>query len=96
MGASKLRTFFKVTFPMLIPGFASSFLLLFVEASADLANPLVIGGDLSVERLQLAYRSGIFPWFNEDEPILWWSPPERMVVVPSMYKVSKSQSYAGT
>ena len=48
MGASKLRTFFKVTFPMLIPGFASSFLLLFVEASADLANPLVIGGDFTV------------------------------------------------
>ena len=48
MGASKLRTFFKITFPMLIPGFASSFLLLFVEASADLANPLVIGGDFTV------------------------------------------------
>jgi iron(III) transport system permease protein len=43
LGASKLKTFFKVTLPMLIPGFASSFLLLFVEASADLANPLVIG-----------------------------------------------------
>lgn len=51
---------------------------------------LAIGGDLSVERLLLAYRSGIFPWFNEDEPILWWSPSERMVVVPQLYKVSKS------
>ncbi|WNM19386.1 leucyl/phenylalanyl-tRNA--protein transferase [Flavobacterium capsici] len=51
---------------------------------------LAIGGDLSVERLLLAYRSGIFPWFDPDEPILWWSPPERMVVVPSLYKVSKS------
>ena len=48
LGASKLRTFFTVTIPMLIPGFASSFLLLFVEASADLANPLVIGGDYTV------------------------------------------------
>lgn len=48
LGASKLRTFFRVTVPMLIPGFASSFLLLFVEASADLANPLVIGGDYTV------------------------------------------------
>jgi iron(III) transport system permease protein len=48
LGASKLKTFFKVTLPMLIPGFASSFLLLFVEASADLANPLVIGGDYTV------------------------------------------------
>jgi len=48
LGASKLKTFYKVTLPMLIPGFASSFLLLFVEASADLANPLVIGGDYTV------------------------------------------------
>jgi iron(III) transport system permease protein len=48
LGASKLKTFFKVTLPMLIPGFASSFLLLFVEASADLANPLVICGDYTV------------------------------------------------
>ena len=51
---------------------------------------LAIGGDLSTERLLLAYRNGIFPWFNEDEPILWWSPPERMVVVSQLYKVSKS------
>jgi leucyl/phenylalanyl-tRNA--protein transferase len=51
---------------------------------------LAVGGDLSVERLLLAYRNGIFPWFNEDEPIFWWSPPNRMVVVPSIYKVSKS------
>jgi leucyl/phenylalanyl-tRNA--protein transferase len=51
---------------------------------------LAIGGDLSVERLLLAYRNGIFPWFNEDEPILWWAPHERMVVAPSIYKVSKS------
>lgn len=51
---------------------------------------LAIGGDLSTERLLLAYRNGIFPWFNEEEPILWWSPPERMVVVPQLYKVSKS------
>ena len=51
---------------------------------------LAIGGDLSIERLLLAYQNGIFPWFNEDEPILWWAPPERMVVAPSIYKVSKS------
>ena len=57
---------------------------------ASIEGVLAIGGDLSVERLMLAYRSGIFPWFNEDEPILWWSPPERMVVAPSIYKVSKS------
>ena len=48
LGSSKFRVFRKVTFPMLIPGIASSFLLLFVEAIADLANPLVIGGDFTV------------------------------------------------
>jgi leucyl/phenylalanyl-tRNA--protein transferase len=57
---------------------------------ASLEGIVAVGGDLSVARLNLAYKSGIFPWFNEDEPILWWSPPERMVVVPSIYKVSKS------
>jgi leucyl/phenylalanyl-tRNA--protein transferase len=51
---------------------------------------LAVGGDLSVERLVLAYKNGIFPWFDADEPILWWSPPERMVVNPHDYKVSKS------
>ena len=57
---------------------------------ASIEGVLAIGGDLSVERLQLAYHNGIFPWYNEDEPILWWSPSERMVVVPSIYKISKS------
>lgn len=57
---------------------------------ASLEGIVAVGGDLSVARLNLAYKCGIFPWFNEDEPILWWSPPERMVVVPSIYKVSKS------
>ncbi len=51
---------------------------------------LAIGGDLSVERLLKAYRSGIFPWYNEDEPILWFSPDPRMVLFPSEIKVSKS------
>jgi leucyl/phenylalanyl-tRNA--protein transferase len=51
---------------------------------------LAVGGDLSIERLQLAYQNGIFPWFDADEPILWWSPSERMVVYPHDYKVSKS------
>lgn len=58
------------------------------EASYE--GVLAIGGDLSIERLLLAYQNGIFPWFNDDEPILWWSPSERMVVVPQMYKASKS------
>lgn len=51
---------------------------------------LAVGGDLSVERLILAYNSGIFPWYNADEPILWWAPSERMVVYPATFKVSKS------
>jgi leucyl/phenylalanyl-tRNA--protein transferase len=51
---------------------------------------LAIGGDLSVKRLWLAYENGIFPWYNENEPILWWSPSERMVVNPNDYKASKS------
>ena len=58
------------------------------EASYE--GVLAIGGDLSVERLLLAYSNGIFPWFNEDDPILWWAPLDRMVVVPQLYKVSKS------
>lgn len=51
---------------------------------------VAIGGDLSLERLLLAYNNGIFPWYNANEPILWWSPPDRMVVYPHDYKVSKS------
>lgn len=58
------------------------------EANYD--GILAVGGDLSVERLLLAYNNGIFPWFDEDDPILWWAPPERMVVSPMDYKVSKS------
>lgn len=51
---------------------------------------LAIGGDLSVNRLILAYRMGIFPWFNEGEPILWWSPNPRYVIFPDKLKVSRS------
>ncbi|MEJ6792820.1 MAG: leucyl/phenylalanyl-tRNA--protein transferase [Lacinutrix sp.] len=51
---------------------------------------LALGGDLSVERLILAYKSGIFPWFNEDEVIIWWSPNPRFVLFPADLKVSKS------
>ena len=43
---------------------------------------LAIGGDLGLERLLLAYRSGIFPWYGEDDPLLWWSPPERALLRP--------------
>jgi leucyl/phenylalanyl-tRNA---protein transferase len=51
---------------------------------------LALGGDLSVERLLFAYKNGVFPWFNEDEPIIWWSPPKRMVVDPKNYKIPKT------
>jgi leucyl/phenylalanyl-tRNA--protein transferase len=51
---------------------------------------LAIGGDLSPERLLLAYKSGIFPWFNDDEPIIWWSPNPRMVLFFDELIVSKS------
>lgn len=58
------------------------------EASEE--GILAIGGDLSVERLLLAYRSGIFPWYDHDQPILWWSPEMRMVLFPKKLKISKS------
>jgi leucyl/phenylalanyl-tRNA--protein transferase len=58
--------------------------------SASPQGILAQGGDLSLERLQLAYRSGIFPWYSEGEPILWWAPPYRMVIVPEFYKAHKS------
>lgn len=51
---------------------------------------LAIGGDLSVERLMLAYRNGIFPWYNQGEPIVWYSPSPRMVLFPEKLKISKS------
>ena len=51
---------------------------------------LAIGGDLSTERLLLAYSSGIFPWFSEGDPILWYSPAPRFVLYPKELKVSKS------
>ncbi len=59
----------------------------------EMAGPdgiLAIGGDLSPERLMLAYRSGIFPWYSEGEPIVWYSPEKRMVLTPSDLKISKS------
>lgn len=51
---------------------------------------LAVGGDLSVERILLAYRMGIFPWFNEDTPYLWWSPDPRLILYPSEIHLSKS------
>ncbi len=50
---------------------------------------LAIGGDLSPERLLLAYRSGIFPWYSEGDPILWWSPSPRLVIFPDEFKIPR-------
>ncbi|RBP34937.1 leucyl/phenylalanyl-tRNA--protein transferase [Oceanihabitans sediminis] len=57
---------------------------------ADEQGLLAIGGDLRLDRLLLAYKSGIFPWFEEGQPILWWSPDPRFVLFPEKLKVSKS------
>lgn len=50
---------------------------------------LAVGGDLSVERLLLAYQQGIFPWYSEGDPILWWSPDPRLVLQPEDFHISK-------
>ncbi|WP_411029025.1 leucyl/phenylalanyl-tRNA--protein transferase [Spongiimicrobium sp. 3-5] len=57
---------------------------------ANMEGLLAVGGDLSPERLLLAYRNGIFPWFSEDTLILWWSPDPRMVLFPEKIRISKS------
>lgn len=65
--------------------------IVFPHPSEADANGLVaIGGDLSSKRLIHAYNKGIFPWFNDDEPLLWWSPDPRMVLFPKELRVSKS------
>src|SRR6185312_2631272 len=65
--------------------------LLFPDpAMADPDGLLAVGGDLSVERLLLAYQNGIFPWYNDELPILWYSPHQRFVLFPDELKLSKS------
>ena len=59
----------------------------------ELAEPdglLAVGGDLSVDRLLLAYSNGIFPWYNADQPILWWCPHERYIIRPDKIHISHS------
>ena len=60
------------------------------EAMDDPNGLLAAGGDLSPERLLRAYRQGIFPWFDDDQPILWWSPDPRAVLFPSNIHISRS------
>jgi leucyl/phenylalanyl-tRNA--protein transferase len=58
------------------------------QASAE--GIVAVGGDLQPDRVMLAYRKGIFPWFESDDFLLWWSPDPRMVLFPNQLKISKS------
>jgi leucyl/phenylalanyl-tRNA--protein transferase len=58
------------------------------QASAE--GIVAVGGDLQPERVMLAYKKGIFPWFESDDFLLWWSPDPRMVLFPDQLKISKS------
>src|SRR6202161_2045877 len=65
----------------------------FPPLSRALKSPnglLAMGADLSPKRLLEAYRKGIFPWFSDGDPILWWSPDPRMVLIPDEIRVSRS------
>ncbi len=65
----------------------------FPDVEHALAEPnglLAAGGDLRPERLLDAYRRGIFPWYSDDQPILWWSPDPRAVLFPRTLKISRS------
>lgn len=65
----------------------------FPDVRLALTDPdglLAVGGDLTVKRLLTAYRRGIFPWYSEDQPILWWSPDPRAVLFPERLKISHS------
>ncbi len=65
----------------------------FPDVSLALREPeglLAVGGDLTVERILAAYRRGIFPWYSDNQPILWWSPDPRTVLFPARLKISRS------
>jgi leucyl/phenylalanyl-tRNA--protein transferase len=77
--------------PYWIPRYASPFD--FPPTEQALKHPdglLAVGGDLTPTRLMVAYRRGIFPWYSEDQPILWWAPSQRMVLFPEHLKVARS------
>lgn len=78
-------------------GIKNSFMIILTDkiefppvSQASIEGILAVGGDLSSERLVHAYKSGIFPWFENEEPILWWSPDPRFVLFPNKLRVSKS------
>jgi len=66
------------------------------DALTDPNGLLAVGGDLSEARLIAAYRQGIFPWFDDDQPILWWSPDSRCVIDPTSFSPSRSLSSEST
>jgi leucyl/phenylalanyl-tRNA--protein transferase len=71
-----------------VPVFRLTKELLFPDPELAEDGLLAIGGDLAVPRLLLAYRSGIFPWYGEGDPLLWWSPPERALLRPGHLHLS--------
>jgi len=71
-----------------VPVFRLTKALVFPDPELAEDGLLAIGGDLSLERLLLAYRSGIFPWYGEGDPLLWWSPPERAILHPGHLHLS--------
>jgi len=64
--------------------------LIFPPVSGAEDGIVAVGGDLLPERLILAYKSGIFPWYSQDEPIIWWSPDPRFVLFPDELHISRS------
>jgi leucyl/phenylalanyl-tRNA--protein transferase len=74
-----------------MPVFRLSDRLVFPDPSLARHDGLLcVGGDLTPERLILAYQNGIFPWFSKEDPILWWSPDPRLVIFPGKLRVSRS------
>ena len=73
-----------------MPIFRLSPELIFPDPNLAEDGLLAVGGDLSLERLLLAYSSGIFPWYSAGEPIMWWSPDPRTVITPESLHVSRS------
>jgi leucyl/phenylalanyl-tRNA--protein transferase len=71
-----------------VPVFRLTEKLVFPDPELAKDGLLAIGGDLSLPRLLLAYQSGIFPWYGEDDPLLWWSPPERALLHPGHLHLS--------
>ncbi len=78
-----------------MPIFRLSEALVFPPARLARADGLLcVGGDLSSKRLILAYENGIFPWFSENDPLLWWSPDPRLVLFPEQIHISRSLAKA--